>query len=189
MFAKIISVGGLYLNQIEETRNSQYSNGQISINGSRTGLALSDFLLGEVATIIQGYDGVMNDRKHYLGVYFQDAWKATPKLTLNYGVRWEPNWPLYNIDKHVSLFDEAAFAAGKKSSVYVNAPAGLTFPGDLGYPGRASTKQGRMTKFFWSAFSRASFRFWSEMRATATMRLRPSRSCLPSLVFIQKTGI
>jgi hypothetical protein len=133
------SVGFLYLNQIEETRNSQYSNGQISINGSRTGLALSDFLMGEVATIIQGYDGVMNDRKHYLGIYFQDAWKASQKLTLNYGVRWEPNWPMYNIDEHVSLFDEDAFKAGKKSSVYVNAPAGLTFPGDPGYPGRAST--------------------------------------------------
>jgi carboxypeptidase family protein len=135
------SVGALYLWQIEETRNSQYSNGQISFNGQRTGLAISDFLLGEVATIIQGYDGVMNDRKHYLGLYYQDAWKATQRLTINYGVRWEPNWPLYNVDKHVSLFDEAAFKAGKKSSVYVNAPAGLTFPGDPGYPGRASTNK------------------------------------------------
>ena len=132
-----LSFGVNYLFQVEDTRNSQYSNGAITINGSRTGASLADFLLGEVATIIQGGDGVMHDRKHYLGVYFSDVWKATPKLTLSYGARWEPQYALYNTEGHVTRFDEAAFAAGKKSSVYVNAPAGFTFPGDPGYPGNA----------------------------------------------------
>jgi carboxypeptidase family protein len=131
------SFGENYLFQIEEAQNSQYSNGAITINGTRTGASMSDFLLGEVANIIQGGDGVFHDRKHYLGVYFQDIWKATSKLTLSYGARWEPQFPLYNVDNHVTRFDEAAFAAGKKSSVYVNAPAGFTFPGDSGYPGQA----------------------------------------------------
>jgi hypothetical protein len=128
------SIGGMYLFQIEETRNSQFSNGQIAFNGQRTGLAMADFLLGEIQTISQGGDGVMNDRKHYLGLYFQDVWRASSRLTMNYGIRWEPNFPLYNIDGHSTRFDEAAFARGEKSTVYVNAPAGFTFPGDPGYP-------------------------------------------------------
>src|ERR1051326_5023154 len=132
-----LSFGLQFLQQIEETQNSQYSNGQITINGTRSGLPLSDFLLGEIATLTQGGDGIFNDRRHYLGLYFQDVWKATSHLTLSYGIRWEPAFALYNVDNHATQFNEAAFAQGKKSSVYLNAPAGFTFPGDPGFPGQA----------------------------------------------------
>ena len=136
------AVGAQYLFQIEEARNSQFSNGQINFNGQRTGLAMADFLLGEINTISQGGDGIFNDRQNYMGLYFQDTWKATSRMTLDYGIRWEPSFPLYNIDGHSTRFDEAAFAQGVKSRVYVNAPAGFTFEGDPGYPyGRAMTQR------------------------------------------------
>ena len=32
---------------------------------------------------------VLDDLRHYWGVYFQDDWKANPKLTINMGLRWE----------------------------------------------------------------------------------------------------
>jgi len=33
--------------------------------------------------------GYVSNRKWYSGTYFQDDWKATPKLTINMGVRWD----------------------------------------------------------------------------------------------------
>ena len=72
--------------------------------------------------------------------YVQDAWKASSKLTLNYGLRWEPYFPLQNDDDQVLIFDPERFARNQRSTVYVNAPAGLYFPGDEGFPGHASSK-------------------------------------------------
>jgi Carboxypeptidase regulatory-like domain/TonB-dependent Receptor Plug Domain len=33
--------------------------------------------------------GYLHSNRNYYGVYFQDDWKATPRLTLNLGLRWE----------------------------------------------------------------------------------------------------
>jgi hypothetical protein len=44
-------------------------------------------------------------------------------------------------------FDQAAFARGTKSSVYVNAPAGLSFPGDPQYTAGHSLSETRWGKF------------------------------------------
>ena len=57
----------------------------------------------------------------------------TPRLTLNYGVRWEPYLALYNDRGENENFNPALFAAGVHSSVFTNAPAGLFFPGDPQY--------------------------------------------------------
>src|SRR2546430_6645881 len=45
---------------------------------------------------------------------------------------------VYSKNGYFVHFDPGAFAQGEKSSVYVNAPAGLTFPGDAGYPGNSA---------------------------------------------------
>jgi len=105
-----------------------------------TGLSLADFMIGRVGTVQQGADVHLNERAPYFATYVQDAWKASPKLTLNYGLRWEPYFPLTNDDDHVLIFDPARFAANQRSTVYVNAPAGLIFPGDDGYPGHAASE-------------------------------------------------
>ena len=72
-------------------------------------------------------------------LYAQDTWRIRPKLTLSYGLRWEPYLAMQNRDNQVYLFDIARFNAGKHSIVYPNAAAGLYFPGDPGYPGSAVT--------------------------------------------------
>ena len=135
-----ITVGMDYLHQVMHVFNTQYSNGQFTFDGSVTGLSLADFMVGRAGQLQQGADVHLNERAPYVATYVQDAWKASPKLTLNYGLRWEPYFPLTNDDNQVLIFDPARFAANQHSSVYVNAPAGLIFAGDPGYPGHASSE-------------------------------------------------
>jgi hypothetical protein len=72
--------------------------------------------------------------KNVLGFYAQDTWKITHRLTANIGVRWDPFFPPQITDGEVYNFNYANFLAGVKSQQYTNAPAGLTYPGDPGFP-------------------------------------------------------
>ena len=129
-----------YLHQVMHVFNTQYSNGQFSFDGTVTGLSMADFLVGRVGTFTQGAEVHLNEPEEFFATYLQDAWRLNAKTTVNAGLRWEPYFPLTNDDKHNALFDPAAFAARKKSSVYPTAPAGLMYPGDPGYPGTGASK-------------------------------------------------
>jgi hypothetical protein len=121
---------GKYLNY---TTASQ-QNIAVTFNGSVTGNALSDLLLGHPSDFQQGNITKWNPVMNYFGFYASDRIKLTPRLTLNAGLRWEPYLPQHDTQNRASHFDQAAFAAGAKTKIYVNAPAGLTFPGDSGFP-------------------------------------------------------
>src|SRR5690606_31001171 len=55
------------------------------------------------------------------------------RVTLNYGLRWEPFFPMIWRENayggiRVYNFDVDAFQAGQKSAVFPGAPAGFTYP-------------------------------------------------------------
>ena len=54
-----------------------------------TGAGLASFLLGvpDNSSLRNTLESVFNG--YVNGLYFQDSWKATPKLTLNFGLRWD----------------------------------------------------------------------------------------------------
>ena len=129
-----------------ETLNNRPTNGAFTFNGQTTGLPLADFMVGAVSNFLQGNPVYDYDHNDYVGLYAQDNWRIRPNLTLNLGLRWEPYLPIKNTYGWVSHFDRAAFDAGRRSTVYPQAPAGLMFPGDAGFPGNATTF-GKMTTF------------------------------------------
>ncbi len=122
------------------------SPGQLSIDANKTGLALADFLLGRLADtngLQQAAPNTLDMQEAYLGLYAQDTWRLGSKLTLNYGLRWEPFFPQQLRNGAVYQFDSSRFQQNVHSTVFPNAPAGLYFPGDPGFP----TKAGMLTQW------------------------------------------
>jgi hypothetical protein len=115
-------------------RSHQGSIGTYAFNGAATGLGMADFLTGALTTLNQGSPISWSSRQSYVAAYIADVWKATPKLTLNYGLRWEPFLPLYLTEGAVYNFSDDRFHKGVKSTVFPNGPAGMYFPGDPGFP-------------------------------------------------------
>ncbi|HLK47352.1 MAG TPA: carboxypeptidase regulatory-like domain-containing protein [Bryobacteraceae bacterium] len=113
-------------------------NGQVS-SGS-AGLGLADFMIGKPSAFTQATTTLAYDRMNYFGLYLQDTWKLTPRLTINYGLRWDPYLPVSSKYGWTPHFDPALFPQNTHSTVFVNAPSGLLFPGDSGYPGNGVAK-------------------------------------------------
>jgi len=92
--------------------------------------SFASFLLGQSVQFFQG--GGQFDRglrKWITAGYAQDEWRITPRLTLNYGLRYEVNTPYTDIRNRLN-----AWAPGQQSTVMPNAPEGILFPGDKGVP-------------------------------------------------------
>jgi hypothetical protein len=66
---------------------------------------LADFYFGLPSQIAQGSNLTTNLRQHVNSLYVQDNWRATSKLTLNLGLRWEYATPVWERDNLWSNFD------------------------------------------------------------------------------------
>ncbi len=114
------------------------SPGTFSFDGQVTGLPLADFLTGNVATFIQAAPNVLDMDQRYLGLYAQDTWRLSDRVTLNYGLRWEPFFPQQIRNGYVYNFSLEKFRQGVRSTVYRNAPPGFSYPGDPDFIGGKS---------------------------------------------------
>ena len=113
------------------------SMGVISFNGGVTGLPLADFMLGRVFEFRQAEPYTLDYTQRYLGFYGQDTWRVSPKVTVSYGARWEPWFPMEARDRAIYNFDVERMRAGIRSEVFPQATPGFHFPGDEGFPGKA----------------------------------------------------
>jgi hypothetical protein len=110
------------------------SAGLFEFNGGVSGLSLTDFLVGGLARLEHGAPGILDMEQTYLGFYASDAFRATDRVTVNAGLRWEPFFGPAVTGGAISNFVLDNFRKGVRSTVFVNAPPGLIFPGDEGFP-------------------------------------------------------
>ncbi len=102
---------------------------QMNFSGQVTGNSFADFLLGDMSSFNQS--GGEYNRLHAIefASFGQDSIKLKPNLTINVGVRWEPQTAPKYIQNKLPFF-----SPGQQSSRYPNAPAGLVYAGDPGVP-------------------------------------------------------
>jgi hypothetical protein len=75
-------------------------------NPSTSGNAFADFLLGDaVSGSIILNSGLASLRSQEMSAYAQDTWRLTPKLTVNYGVRYDLFTPQLEAHNHMTNFD------------------------------------------------------------------------------------
>ena len=68
----------------------KYFRGRLSFDGSTTGNPIQDFLQGQVDGGFQYFgDSTRHTFENNFGFYAQDSYHLTPRLTLNYGFRWD----------------------------------------------------------------------------------------------------
>ncbi len=113
--------------------------------------AMANFQMGFMTGFGQGNYELVNDRNHFPGIYAQDSWKVTPRLQLNYGVRWEMFAPWADRVNKQTAFSPALYAAGVGTSQFALAtkagtpglPAGIVLSGDKGFPSQGLNNQYR----------------------------------------------
>jgi hypothetical protein len=125
-----IGFGANYIHEEMNFKSGLNTPGGFTFSGTVTGLSMSDYLLGQASAWNQAGFSIGYNRQNYFGMYVQDTWKATSRLTVNYGLRWEPYIAPYSTKDYYAHFDPALFTQNVHSTVYVNAPAGFIFPGD-----------------------------------------------------------
>ena len=65
---------------------------------STAGNSVASLLLGYPASGNSPINPHFNYRNNYVGVFLQDDWRVTPKLTLNAGIRWDYESPITEAD-------------------------------------------------------------------------------------------
>jgi hypothetical protein len=136
------------------------SNGQFNFSKCNTADASCSLTTGSpYASALLGYFQSFNQsssrptgyfRYHQLELYAQDTFKATSRLTLDYGLRvvWIP--PQYDAQNQIALFDPALYKPAK--AVQIN-PADGSVIGGSGDPlnGMGYTNKGSLPQGGWSS--------------------------------------
>ena len=96
---------------------------------TRTGNAISDFLIGHPNTMSQDSPDDANENYWDYGFFVQDDWHPLTNLTLNLGLRYDVQTAPTDTQRRIAVFEP-----GVQSTVSPNAMLGQLFPGDPGVP-------------------------------------------------------
>jgi hypothetical protein len=107
--------------------------GRFTWNGQYTSEPMADMLLG----VMSGTEGqvgapIASFRQNYMALFLQDTWKITPKLTMNWGLRWEYESPFY--DKFDAIVNVDFRWDNSMEPVFVRAGTGDINEGNPQFP-------------------------------------------------------
>jgi hypothetical protein len=110
--------------------NNGSFNFNTTSNGFTSGDVALDFLLGVPASYAQGSGAPIQAYAFLNYMFAQDTWKATSSLTLSYGLGYQIDTPLHNLQ--FGGIGVTCFLPGVQSKVFASAPKNLAYPGDPG---------------------------------------------------------
>ncbi|MGO8787632.1 MAG: TonB-dependent receptor domain-containing protein [Terriglobia bacterium] len=125
-----LQFGGEALRVRAPMANEFEQNGEFYFTNNLSGDNIADFMLGQVSSFIQAGGLYLNFTGIKWSAFVQDDWRATPRLTLSGGLRWDPFFPYQDSEGRVGCF-----VPGAQSQRYPNAPVGLIFGGNNHDPG------------------------------------------------------
>jgi hypothetical protein len=129
-----LSFGGSVTRAQMLLRNQFRTSGSYTFTADTTNDALASFMLGYIRTFTQGFGEFKDNLLTTYGLYVQDDFHLSRRLTLNLGVRYDPQYPWQERKKRIEQFSVSDYNANVRSQQFINAPPGLLFPGDPGVP-------------------------------------------------------
>jgi len=137
--------------------NTGFTRGPNALSGGG-GDAVASLLLGYPASGSASYVSEFNAPQYYTGLYFQDDFRATDKLTINAGLRWEVETPRSEEKNRLSYFDTDVPSPLAGPTGIPNLRGGLKFIGVDGNPSRQQNTDwnnfGPRFGFAWHPFER-----------------------------------
>ena len=104
-----LKVGGYLFHLSFNPVNPNAARGAFTFNGQWTGNAYADFLLGYPSAAQVGIGRAdEHGRTTWFHVYGQDDWRVRSNLSVNYGLRYEINSQMADVDNRLSAIDLAA---------------------------------------------------------------------------------
>lgn len=111
------------------------SDGNFTFGGRFSGDNLADFMLGKPSAFSQINTLYNSLFRNLWGLYIQDNFKATRRLSVSLGVRWNPFVPFTDhAARQISQFNDAAYRQGVRSQRFPTLPPGQLAAGDPGVP-------------------------------------------------------
>lgn len=92
-----------------------------------TTISTADFLFGLPFIVTDGNSTNISAKQHAFYFYGQDDWRATRRLTINYGLRYELPYPWFQPDNQ-----SITFIPGFQSKIFPQAPSNIAYVGDPG---------------------------------------------------------
>ena len=137
-----IAFGGSWTRPSSTGDGPFQADGQFTYSGIITsgtanatgGLNFADFLLGYPSQYRLGGSQINDAYVHAVGAYVNDIWRVSSRITVNAGLRWEPFLAPKDRNGYVIGWSRENFDKGIRSTVYPNAPLGLMYKGDPGFP-------------------------------------------------------
>ena len=130
-----IEFGGEFIRQYDTLAQDCFSDGYFTFGSQISGDNLVDFMLGKPDYFSQLPVEYNSLRRSVPALFANDTWKATRRLTLSLGVRWNAWVPWRDVAyNQVTVFDQTAANAGIHSTRYPNLPPGEFVGGDPGIP-------------------------------------------------------